>query len=257
MTDILRLSQVFDRGQKQAYNKKTMPDTFHLAIIPDGNRRWARREGLKGYKQLYDIGIEGLLEITQSAFDNGVTHLSLWGSSHANLADRSSDFFTNINRVFHDNIHRFADHPVIEQYDVRITVIGEWRDSLSPKTVDAFEQAIAKTAHHHTRELTLLIDYSGNRERTAAVESLLAHPDKVTPIDQLLRAHSWTGHLPELDLIVRTGAWLDPHNSAGFMSLLADETQFSFPELLWPEFTGDHLTGIIDEFRQRERRHGK
>lgn len=234
-----------------------MQETFHLAIIPDGNRRWAKKQGLKGYKKLYDLGVEGLLGITQSAFDNGVTHLSLWGSSHANLADRSSDFFTNIDRVFRDNIDRFASHPVVEQYDVRINIIGEWRDSLTPKTIAAMENAMAQTAHRTSRELTLLIDYSGNRERTAAVHSLLVDTKSTVPTEQLLRSRSWTGHLPELDLIVRTGAWTDPHNSAGFMSLLADETQFSFPELLWPEFTGDHLSHIITDFRERERRHGK
>lgn len=234
-----------------------MQETFHLAIIPDGNRRWAKKQGLKGYKKLYDLGVEGLLGITQSAFDNGVTHLSLWGSSHANLADRSSDFFTNIDRVFRDNIDRFATHPVVEQYDVRINIIGEWRDSLTPKTISTMENAIAKTAHRTSRELTLLIDYSGNRERTAAVHSLLVDTKSNVPTEQLLRSRSWTGHLPDLDLIIRTGAWTDPHNSAGFMSLLADETQFSFPELLWPEFTGEHLAQLITEFHERERRHGK
>ena len=235
----------------------TMQETFHLAIIPDGNRRWAKREGLKGYKKLYDLGVEGLLGITQSAFDSGATHLTLWGSSHANLADRSSDFFTNIDRVFRDNIHRFAEHPVIEQYDIRINIIGEWRDSLTPKTIDAMNTAMAKTAHRTSRELTILIDYSGSRERTAAVHSILTDTESTVPTEQLLRSRSWTGHLPELDLIIRTGAWTDPHNSAGFMSLLADETQFSFPELLWPEFKGEHLGEIVDNFRARERRHGK
>jgi len=58
-------------------------------------------------------------------------------------------------------------------------------------------------------------------------------------------------------LIIRTGAWQDPHNSAGFMSLLVDEAQYSFPELLWPDFTSEILTGIINDFSARERRHGK
>lgn len=234
-----------------------MDNTFHLAIIPDGNRRWAKKHGLKGYKELYDRGVAGLLDITESAFDNGVTHLSLWGSSHANIADRSSDFFTNIDRVFRDNIHKFAEHPVIEKYDVHIDIIGEWRDSLTPKTVEVMNKAISQTAHRSGRTLTLLIDYSGTRERTAATHAILTDPESTTPTEQLLRSRSWTGHLPELDLIVRTGAWIDPHNSAGFMNLLADEAQYSFPELLWPDFDDKKLTEIIDEFQSRERRHGK
>lgn len=234
-----------------------MTETFHLAIIPDGNRRWARQNGLKGYKKLYDRGFQGLVDVTSAAFESGVTHLSLWGSSHANIADRSSDFFSSIDRAFRDNVHKFSDDPAIEKYDIHITIIGEWRDSLSSKTIEAFEDAMAKTAHRKGRELTILIDYSGTRERTAAVHSILTDPQSDAPTNELLRARSWTGHLPELDLIVRTGSWTDPHNSAGFMSLLADETQFAFPELLWPDFTGEHLQAIIDNFRERERRHGK
>jgi undecaprenyl diphosphate synthase len=235
----------------------TMHNSFHLAIIPDGNRRWARAAGLKGYKQLYDRGFAGLEAVTESAFELGVSHLSLWGSSHANLADRSAEFFTSIDRAFRDNVQKFANHPLIDTYDVQIDIIGEWRDSLAPKTIAVFEDAIAKTAHRKGRILTLLVDYSGNRERTAAVHSILTDPETTVPTDQLLRSRSWTGHLPDLDLIIRTGAWTDPHNSAGFMSLLADEAQFSFPELLWPDFTGNHLATIIEDFSARERRHGR
>ena len=234
-----------------------MSETFHLAIIPDGNRRWAKQHGLKGYKQLYDRGFQGLADITETAFAEGVTHLSLWGSSHANLADRSSEFFRSIDRAFRDNVRKFSDDPAIEKYDVHINIIGEWRSSLSKKTVAEFDDAMAKTAHRSGRELTILIDYSGTRERTAAVQSIVNDPGSSIPTDELLRARSWTGHLPDLDLIIRTGAWTDPHNSAGFMSLLADEAQLAFPELLWPDFTQEVLTQLIEDYRARERRHGK
>lgn len=231
--------------------------TFHLAIIPDGNRRWAKQHGLIGYKKLYDKGFEGLSDITETAFENGVTHLSLWGSSHTNLSDRSTEFFNSIDRAFRDNVNKMADNPAIEKFDVHITIIGEWRDSLTQKTVEVFDDAMAKTAHRKGRELTILIDYSGTRERVAAVQSILDNPTTDVSADQLLKSRSWTGHLPDVDLIVRTGAWQDPHNSAGFMSLLADEAQLSFPELLWPDFSPALLTEIIDDFKARERRHGK
>lgn len=234
-----------------------MADSFHLAIIPDGNRRWARQHGIKGYRKLYDLAIEGLVEVAEAAFENGVTHLSLWGSSHANLSDRSSTFFTGIDRAFRTNVHRFSEHAVLEKYDVRVSIIGEWRNSLTPKTIDAFDEAIAKTAKRKSRELVLLVDYSGTRERNAAVQSILEDPALTVPPGELLRSRSWTGHLPDVDLIIRTGSWQDPHNSAGFMSLLTDETQLSFPQTYWPDFKGHHLIEIIDDFQSRERRHGK
>lgn len=198
-----------------------------------------------------------MVNITETAFDAGITHLSLWGSSHSNIADRSSDFSRNIDKAFRNNIHRFAEHSAIEKYDVHINIIGEWRDSLTPETIAAFEDAMAKTAHRKSCELTLLIDYSGDRERTAATQSILDNPQSDEPTERLLRSRSWTGYLPDLDLLIRTGAWIDPHNSAGFMNLLSDETQLAYPRMLWPDFDGEVLTTIIDDFRSRERRHGK
>ncbi len=232
-----------------------MAKTFHIAIIPDGNRRWAKKHGIKGYGKLYDIAINGLVDIAEKAFDHDVTHLTMWGSSHANLADRSGAFFKGIDKAFRENIHRFSEHPVIEKHDVRINIIGEWRSSLTPKTIEAFEQAMQRTSHHKSRELTLLIDYSGDRERTEAIKSIIKNP-KGNP-EKLLREHSWTGHLPDVDLVIRTGSWQDPHNSAGFLSLLVDESQLYLPKLYWPDFTPNELKKALDDYHSRQRRHGK
>lgn len=233
--------------------------TFHLAIIPDGNRRWAKQHGLTGYTKLYNQGIDRTLDVTQTAFDQGVTHLSLWGSSHANIADRDGDFFQSIDRLYRDNIRRFADHQLIIDHDVKIQTIGEWRDSLSDETIDVIDSAVEKTAHRGGKTLTLLLDYSGARERAAAVIEATRHetPATLEQATELLRQSAWTQSLPDVDLIIRTGAWQDPHNSAGFLSLLTDESQYAFPEVLWPDFTGEMLQNILDDFKSRERRKGK
>lgn len=237
----------------------TTLDTFHLAVIPDGNRRWAKKHGLTGYKQLYDQGIDRVLEITEAAFDAGVTHLSLWGSSHANLADREGDFFTSIDKLYRDNINKFADHELIPRHNVKIQAIGEWRDSLSPATINVIDEAMDKTAHRGTKVLTLLLDYSGARERAAAVIAATntQPPASLEEATSLLRSKSWTHDLPDVDLIIRTGAWQDPHNSAGFLSLLTDESQYAFPEVLWPDFNAQILTSLVADFNARERRRGK
>lgn len=236
-----------------------MSDNYHLAIIPDGNRRWAKKNGLTGYKKLYDEGIDGTLEVTEAAFDNDVTHLSLWGSSHANIADRSGDFFKSIDKLYRDNIRRFADHSIIQRHDVRIQAIGEWQTSLSDETIDVINSAVADTSHRNGKVLTLLLDYSGTRERAAAFTAAQKSdsPVSVDTANDILRQHSWTRSLPPVDLIIRTGSWIDPHNSAGFLNLLADEAQYAFPKVLWPDFTPERLQKILDEFADRERRLGK
>lgn len=233
--------------------------TFHLAIIPDGNRRWAKQNGLRGYKALYNQGIERTLEVTQTAFDREVTHLSIWGSSHANIADRDGEFFLSIDKLYRDNINRFANHELISRHDVQIQVIGEWRDSLSRETIVVIDQAMQKTAHRHGKVLTLLLDYSGSRERAAAVieASKKPTPGTLAQSAKLLHDSSWTHALPDVDLIIRTGSWQDPHNSAGFLSLLTDESQYAFPKVLWPDFTSAMLDDVIGQYESRERRRGK
>jgi undecaprenyl diphosphate synthase len=73
----------------------------------------------------------------------------------------------------------------------------------------------------------------------------------------LLRQNSWTGHLPDVDLIIRTGCGADPHNSAGFLSLIADNSQYAFLDTLWPDFTPGMLNEILDDYAARKRRMGK
>ncbi len=208
---------------------------------------------------LYDEGIDRTLEVTEAAFDAGVTHLSLWGSSHANIADRTGDFFLSMDKLYRDNVRRFADHSIIERHDVRIQAIGEWRDSLSRETIEVIDSAVAKTSHRNGKVLTLLLDYSGTRERAAALLQIQNANISVNleNANDILRDQSWTGSLPSVDLIIRTGAWIDPHNSAGFLGLLTDEAQYAFPEVLWPDFTPELLQATLDDFSSRERRLGK
>ncbi len=235
--------------------------TFHVAIIPDGNRRWAKQHGISAYSKLYKQGLSRTLEVTEAAFASGVTHVSLWGSSYANIADRSGDFSSSIDTLYRTGVHKFADHPLVSTYDVKIQVLGEWRDALTESTIKAIDKVVKDTSMRGTNILTILLSYSGSRERGAAIQSLIDSgvdtPETIQSANTLLHEHSWTRSLPPVDLIIRTGAWQDPHNSAGFMSLLVDESQIVFPEMFWPDFTAEHMANILDDFKKRERRFGK
>lgn len=237
--------------------------TFHVAIIPDGNRRWAKKQGIKAYSKLYNQGVDRTLEVSQAGFENGITHLSLWGSSYANIADRDRDFTKSIDNLYRKSINKFADHPLIDKFNVKIQTIGEWRDTLTNPTIKSINNAIKHTSMRGPNQLTLLLSYSGTRERAAAIKSLIDSGEKINSlIDQdeanlILRKHSWTSSLPPVDLIIRTGAWQDPHNSAGFLSLIADEAQLVFPKVLWPDFTAKHMVDVLSDFKNRQRRYGK
>jgi len=236
----------------------------HLAIIPDGNRRWAKQHGVTGEKKVYELGSDKTFEIIKAAFEADVPYLTFWGSSYTTLVSRPKALVAGIEALFARKFHELATHPLIHEHEVKVEVIGEWRTILKPKTVDAMVESMRATAHYTKRRLVVLIGYDGQRERGAAVEDMLQNVkvtagDVANPMDgeALLRQHAWTGHLPDVDLIIRTGSWQDPHNSAGFLSLLTSDSQYNFPEVLWPDFNTQQLNAILDDFADRERRLGK
>lgn len=235
----------------------------HIAFVPDGNRRWARAHGIGSEKQVYEQGSDKTFELIKASFEADIPCVTFWGSSYANLLARPKALVGAIEAIYAKKFREMATHHLIHEYEVKIEVYGEWRDVLKPKTIAAIQQAIDATTQYTKRRLNVLVGYDGVRERGAAVLALIkdapvVHNSTELPqAAQLLRSYAWTGHLPDVDLIVRTGAWQDPHNSAGFLSLITAESQFAFPQVLWPDFTTPMLNKIIADFTNRERRLGK
>jgi undecaprenyl diphosphate synthase len=239
---------------------KTDSKLQHLAIILDGNRRWAKQHGITE-AAVYEQGGKNIADVLETAYNNGVQCVSLWIGSYANLTHRSKTLVRALDNLYRKKLNELATHPTVKEKDVRIEVIGEWRDLLSTDTVQAADNAMILTAKNDGPTLVILIGYDGHRERGAAVQALLKDAPKpaadILEAEAQLRQKSWTGHLPDVDLIVRTGVSSDPHNSAAFLGFLTGESQFAFPDVLWPDFTGKMLDNIIDDFSGRERRHGR
>jgi len=242
----------------------------HLAIIPDGNRRWAKSHGINVEEKIYEQGSQKTFEIIKAVFEANVPCVTFWASSYANLLSRPKMLVAAIEKVYEREFRKLAEHPLIHQNKVKIQVYGEWLDILKPNTVKAINAAIVATEHYTERYLTILVGYDGVHERGAALTSILqslssesaettflSSQKGLAETASVLRQHSWTGHLPDVDLVVRTGSHEDPHNSAGFLSMITGESQYSFPDVLWPEFSADMLQDIIADFAKRERRHGR
>jgi undecaprenyl diphosphate synthase len=232
----------------------------HLSIILDGNRRWAKQHGITE-AQVYERGGLNIADVLETAYDNGIQYASIWIGSYANLTARDKILVAALDRLYRMKLDELANHKTVKEKRVRIEVIGEWRELLSKATVRAAENAMAVTANNDGPSLVILIGYDGHHERGAAVQQLLKdNPEPASSFleaEAQLRERSWTGHLPDVDLIIRTGAWTDPHNSAAFLGFLTGESQWAYPEVLWPDFTSEMLQDIIDDFLGRERRHGK
>ncbi|HIA92320.1 TPA: di-trans,poly-cis-decaprenylcistransferase [Candidatus Saccharibacteria bacterium] len=230
----------------------------HLAIIPDGNRRWAKSQGIFGTLKMYDQGADRAAEVIRAAFEHGVTTVSFWGSSAANLTKRNGKEVEVLERIYSVFSQKLINEEDVHKHEVRVEIIGKWKNLLGEATIANLQKVVDDTKQYNKRRLVLLIGYDGVDERSAAVESILQTRED-TDIDgnTLLRQHSWTGHIPDVDLIIRTGAWEDPHNSVGFLSLLTDNTQYAFPQVLWPDFKVEKLQEVLDDFNERERRLGK
>lgn len=235
----------------------------HLALILDGNRRWGKQRGIAMSIDFYvSSGLLGL-DITRAAFDRGIDNLTIWIGSLSNLTERSALEIKALNKAYSKFFSDFDNLEFLRERQIRVDCFGRWRELLEQSTIDIINNLLEVTRDYNSGKcMTVLIGYDGTDERGEALRGILQSnlkPSGETTRDyaELLRQNSWTGHLPDVDLIIRTGCADDPHNSAGFLSLLVDHAQYAFLDTLWPDFTPDLLNHVIDNFTQRERRLGK
>ncbi len=237
----------------------TQPYLNHIAIIPDGNRRWAKKHSIFGDGNIYQKGSDKTFEIIDAALRLQVPYVTFWASSYSNLANRPAGFVKATEKMYEQKFLELANNKSIHDNQIKINIFGQWKELLEEPAQKSLQLAIDSTANYNKQTLTVLVGYDGQRERAAAVTSLLKDQglDVSQDGNKLLRDHAWTGFLPDVDLVIRTGAWEDPHNSAAFLSLLTNESQLAFPKVLWPDFTPQLLKEIVEDYQKRERRLGK
>ena len=217
----------------------------HLAIIPDGNRRWARARGLAP-EQGHAHGIALFSPLIERAFQQSVETFTFWWGSPANLQLRSSSEVAAIVASLSGWLEQ--DCPaLLRSFDCRIEMLGRWPE-LCPELAGPLAQAQA-AAGHGTRRIVVLMAYDGREELRAAVEAATrAGASAEFP------KHLWTAHLPPVDLLLRTGD--SSYLSAGFMLWSIAEARLVFPSSLWPEMTADELERLITQADAQERRYG-
>ena len=245
--------------------KKAIIKINHLAIIPDGNRRWAKRKGIFSEEAVYQKGTERIEEVMEAVIMHEVKFFTLWASSLANLKERSGKFREVMNFFYVRKFKDLIKSKVIREQEVKIKVIGEWEENLNKDAVMAIRDVIQETAKNEKRFFTILVGYDGKRERGAAVAKIigdvaggfLKSSQSIEDAEIELRKRSWTEMLPTVDLLIRTGSWEDPHLSADFLTFLIGESQLAFPRVFWPDFSKEELNKILMAYDKRERRFGK
>ena len=223
----------------------------HVAVIPDGNRRWATAQGLPAWEGHIE-GVKRFWEIANHALQEGVSYISFWGSSYDNLKKRTKMEVSFLLQLVAKEVANPEVLALCLNNQTRFRVIGEWREFITDtKVYQAIEDIQVQTKHFTDRGLTILFAYDGQREMLSAINALSEKPADI----HNLRARLWTGELPDVDLVIRTGG--EPHWSAGFMMWLIANSQFYFTQKLWPDFVAGELDRALLEYSERERRLGK
>lgn len=225
----------------------------HLAIIPDGNRRWAKAHLLLPW-QGHSEGVKRFWEIAQAASDLGIKYLTIWGGSYGNLQKRSAKEVSVLFGLVDEQLINPTLLKQFEDNETRFSVIGEWEEfSPDHKLIEGVREFEKSTNEFNKLHLTILFGYDGQREMLASIQKLNESGEETSA--ENLRKNLWIGELPDVDLVIRTGG--EPHWSAGFMMWHTANSQFYFTETLWPDFKTDKLKTALEDFESRERRMGK
>ena len=226
----------------------------HVAIIMDGNGRWAGRRSLKrflGHQQ----GAKSVQLVTETASRIGLPWLTLYAFSLENNLRRPRaevNFLMRLLKSYlESNVQRMMDN------NVRIRYIGRTHE-LPPEVQEKMRWAAETTAKNTGTTLTLALNYGGRSEIVDAFRGLAEemarkrlNPERITEED--IHRHLYTAHMPDPDLLIRTSGEMRISN---YLLWQIAYTEIYVTERLWPDFRGIHLLEAIADFQRRERRFG-
>jgi undecaprenyl diphosphate synthase len=231
----------------------------HVAIIMDGNGRWASRRSLKrfvGHQQ----GAQTVQQVTETAARIGLPWLTLYAFSLENNLRRPRAEVSFLMRLLKTYLENNVDR--MRKNNIRFKYIGRTHE-LAPDVQDKMRWVEETTAKNTGTTLTLALNYGGRSELVDAFRGLMAElkqkhlgtdhlgPDHVTEED--IHRHLYTAHMPDPDLLIRTSG---EQRISNFLLWQIAYTEIFVTERYWPDFRGIHLLEAIADFQRRERRYG-
>jgi len=225
----------------------------HVAIIMDGNRRWATERGLPiafGYQR----GVTALRGVLRAARPAGIRVVTAFAFSEENWSRPSAEVDILMNLCGHAARGELRG---LANEDVRVRLCGR-NDRLPAGTRSALDDLVDKTAANKGITLNLAIDYGGRREIGDAIRALVGEVGaglrSLESIDdQAIQSRLYTAGLPDPDLVIRTGGELRISN---FLLFQAAYAEFWATDTYWPDFDETHLQAALDAFALRQRRYG-
>ena len=233
--------------------KSDAPPPIHVAIIMDGNGRWAKARGLPriaGHRR----GAEAVKETVRAAGELGVSYLTLFGFSSENWKRPLAEVQDLMGLL---RIYLRSEVAELHRNNVRFKVVGD-RGKLAPDTISLIEEAETLTGANTGLVLTLALSYGGRQEIVQAARRIAEDVKRGTldpaAIDEdIFASRLFTADIPDPDLLIRTSGEMRISN---FLLWQSAYTEFAFPDVLWPDFSRRHLEQALDDFQGRERRWG-
>ena len=234
-------------------NAELSSPPLHVAIIMDGNGRWAqarKRPRSFGHRE----GVEALRRTVKACGELGVRYLTVYGFSTENW-DRPAEEVDDLMGL----LRRYVDEDLaaLDGEGVRIRVIGR-RDNLSKDLIQIIERAEQRTANNERFHLTVAFNYGARTEIAEAARRIAEDvragaldPDAVTP--EVFARYVDTRDLPDPDLVIRTSGEMRLSN---FLAWQSAYSELVFLDVLWPDFSREHLEQAIEVFQARDRRFG-
>ncbi len=222
----------------------------HIAIIPDGNRRWSEQKGISR-KEGYRIGIEHIGDVLKWCKGKNVRMVTMWGFSTENFK-RDNEEIEGLFQLFKKNLLEGLSTKDEEGKKIRVRFLG--RTHLFPKDiVTLFRKIEEKTENNGPFQLNLLLSYGGRLEIVDAVNELIR--DGATEVDEeAISSHLYTKGMPDPDLIIRTSG---EQRLSGLLPWQSCYSEFYFSKKLWPDFSKEDFEEALEEYASRKRRFGR
>ena len=225
----------------------------HVAIIMDGNGRWAKQHGKERYEG-HIAGVESVRRVVRAAATRGVKYLTLYAFSTENWGRPIAEVEA-IMELFCKSV--VSEAPELVKQGVRVKIIGE-RSHFSAKVLEMIDQIERTTESGDRLTLVLAFNYSSRREIVLATQAIAERvasgelrAEDIT--DATISEHLMTATIPDPDLIIRTSGECRLSN---FLLWQASYAEFYFPEVLWPNFDEKEFDRALEAYSQRERRYG-
>jgi undecaprenyl diphosphate synthase len=217
----------------------------HVAIIMDGNGRWAKKRFLPRVAG-HRAGVETVRKIVRAAGELGIEALTLYAFSSENWKrpeDEIKDLMGLMKKFILSDLDEFIAN------DIRLKIIGDWR-GLAPDVVELLEDALERTSGNKRTTLAVALNYGGQDELVRAAKAAAALGEISAAS---IAAHLDTADMPPLDLLIRTSGEVRLSN---FLLWQCAYAELYFTERLWPDFTAADLKLALEHFARRDRRYG-